>query len=191
MRKIVFLLILFCTVTSAYPASGNDDVTNGVINGTFVKSKAEQKAEDKALEDKLCGKPCPEFTLTDSDGKLWTNQTIRGKVTLINIWHIYCESCVSEAPLLNELMKKYPGANFLAVTFNTSQQVENATLKSKLAFHQLPDAVNFISKTGVVVTPTNLLIDKAGKIRYVIRGGSEKQQKLLNKRMKALSKEVL
>lgn len=191
MRRIVFLLLMFCSVGIAYSTVGNDDVTDGLANGIFRKSKAMLKAEDKALENKLCGKPCPEFTLNDSEGKLWTHRSIRGKVTLINIWHVYCEPCINEFPQLNELMKKYPEANFLSMTFNTPEQVEKVKLKNKLMYHQLFEAINFISKTGITATPTCLLIDKSGTIRYVFRGADEKQCKRIVKKMKELSKEEL
>ena len=187
MRKNFLLLIMLCSVFTSYSVQGSDDLGNG----EFKESKARQKADDKALENKLCGKPCPEFTLTDTEGKLWTNQNIKGKVTLINIWHIYCEPCIKEIPQLNELTKKYPAANFLSMTFNTSEQINEVIEKRHSLFHQLPNSINFISRTGVAVTPMSLLIDKTGKIRYVIRGGNEKQHKLLNKRLKELSKEVL
>ena len=96
MKKYLCVLIAFCSISAAYCTQVNNE------------SKAQQKADDKALENKLCGKACPEFALTDTEGRLWTNQSIKGKVTLINIWHIYCEPCIKEIPQLNELTKKYP-----------------------------------------------------------------------------------
>ncbi|WP_321518216.1 TlpA disulfide reductase family protein [uncultured Bacteroides sp.] len=187
MRKNFLLLMMFCSVFTVYSAQGSDDLGNGELK----VSKARQKADDKALEDKLCDKPCPEFALTDTNGKLWTNHSIKGKVTLINIWHIYCEPYIKEIAQLNELTEKYPEANFLSVTFNTPQQINEIIIKKHSLFHQLPNAINFISRTGISVTPTSLLIDKTGKVRYVIRSGSEKQLKLLNKKLKELSKEIL
>lgn len=191
MKKRLCLLMMFCCVSAAYCIPGGEEVKGIMANGEVKESKARQKAEDKALENKLCGKPCPEFALTDTDGKLWTNNGLKGKVTLINIWHVYCESCIRWMPQLNELMKKYPGTNFLSMTFNTSEQINETIIKKHPLSHQLPNAVNFISKAGISVTPMSLLIDKSGKIRYVIRGGEEKQYKLLSKRLKELSKEVM
>ena len=191
MKKFLCVLVAFCSISAAYCIQVNNESAEVGENGELKESKAMQKAYDKTLEDKLCDKPCPEFALTDTDGKLWTSQSIKGKVTLINIWHIYSEPCIKEIPKLNELTKRYPGANFLSVTFNTPEQVNKVIMKNHSLFHQLPNAINFISKTGISVTPMSLLIDKEGKIRYVIRGGTEKQYKLLNKRFKGLSKEGL
>ena len=75
------------------------------------------------------------------------------------------------------------------MTFNNSDQIEKIVAKNHPLFHQIPDAINFISKTGISFTPTSILIDKSGVIRCVVRGGDEKQFKLLNKRLKELSKE--
>jgi thiol-disulfide isomerase/thioredoxin len=189
MKKYFCVLIVFCSVSAAYCFQTNNDLSEFEVNGELTESKAKQKADDKALQDKLCDKPCPEFTLTDMGGKLWTDQNIKGKVTMINIWHVYCEPCIKEIPLLNELTKKYAGVNFLSMTFNNSDQIEKVVTKNHPLFRQIPDAINFISKTGISYTPMSLLIDKSGVIRYVVRGGDEKQFKLLNKRLKELSKE--
>lgn len=189
MKKIFCFLILFLCVTFGYTHCL--DNIDDFESGNLKESKAKLKADEKALQAKLCDKPCPDFALTDVDGKLWTNQNIKGKVTLIQVWHVYSEACIKEIVPLNELTKKYSGANFLAVTFNTSQQINSVLAKNHSLFRQLPDAVKFISKIGITFTPTSLLVDKAGHIRYIIRGGDKKQIKTLDKKLKMLSKETL
>ena len=87
MKKSFCALIVFCSVSAAYCFQTNNDLSEFEVNGELKESKAKQKADDKALQEKLCDKPCPEFTLTDTGGKLWTDQNIKGKVTMINIWH--------------------------------------------------------------------------------------------------------
>ncbi len=189
MKKIFCFFVLFLCLAFGYARCLNN--IDDFESGNLKESKSKLKADEKALQTKLCDKPCPDFALTDVEGKLWTNQNIKGKVTLIQVWHVYCEACIKEIVSLNELTKKYPETNFLAVTFNTSQQISSVLAKNHSLFRQLPDAVKFISKIGVTFTPTSLLIDKAGHIRYVINGGDKKQIKTLDKKLKMLSKETL
>lgn len=189
MRKLFLLLtVLYSTV-----ALSNESMVKSshlsIFEWLFGESNAKQKNDDKELEDRLCNKPCSSFALYDTSGKLWTEQTIKGKVSVIVIWHVYCKPCLKEIPQMNELVKRYNEVNFLAMTFNTEQQVKN-TLESKpCQVVHLTNALSFISNAGIVATPTKLLIDKRGIVRYIIRGGEEKQHKLLEKKIKELSKE--
>ncbi len=188
MRKLFFSFLLFWGFSSIGYAQISASGLKAFLFGSGKEVDARQKLEDKELEDKLCDKPCPQFAFTDTEGKLWTKQNIEGKVTLINIWHVYCAACITEIPHLNELIKAYPQANFLSMTFNTPAQIKKTVTENSFLFHHLTNAISFISKTGITATPTNLLIDKTGTIRYIIRGGGEKQYKLLNEKLKELSK---
>lgn len=187
MRKFLLLLsVLYSTV-----ALGNIDVKDhfSIKDWLFGESRTRQNEEDKELELLLCGKSCPAFTMTDVAGKLWTDQSIKGKVTVIVIWHVYCEACIKEIPRMNDVVSQYPEANFLAMTFNTEQQVKKVLAKKICKVTQLTNALGFISQIGVVATPTKLVLDKKGIVRYIIRGGGDKQHKQLLKRIKELSKE--
>lgn len=187
MRKLFLLLSVFCCTV----AFCNVDVKDrfSLKNWLFGETDARQKEEDKALELSLCGKLCPSFALYDTSGKLWTEQSIKGKITVLIIWHVYCQSCIKEIPVVNNMVKQHPEMNFFAMTINTDEQVNKAlTTKTSKVVH-LTNALPFISKIGVVATPTKLVLDKRGTIRYIIRGGEEKQQKILKKKLKELSKE--
>lgn len=187
MRKLFLLLsVLYSTV-----ALCNIDVKDrfSIKDWLFGESDARQKEEDKELELLLCGKSCPTFALTDVSGKLWSDQNIKGKVTVIVIWHVYCEACIKEIPKMNDVVKQYPEVNFLAMTFNTEQQVKKVLTTKPCKVTQLTNALGFISQIGVVATPTKLVLDKKGVVRYIIRGGGDKQHKHVLKRIKELSKE--
>lgn len=188
MRKLFLLLsVLYCTVALCNVRV--EDRSLPIKDWFKSESSSRQKSEDKELELRLCDKPCPAFALSDVTGKLWTDQNIKGKVTVLIIWHVYCEACIKEIPRVNELVSHHPETRFLAMTFNTDQQVKKALASKPCLATHLTNALGFISSAGIVATPTKLVIDKKGVVRYIIRGGDEKQQKLLVKKMKELAKE--
>ena len=58
------------------------------------------------------GKPAPELTLKDLDGKDISLAQYRGKVVLVNFWATWCEPCKVEIPELIELQQKYGAKGF-------------------------------------------------------------------------------
>jgi cytochrome c biogenesis protein CcmG/thiol:disulfide interchange protein DsbE len=58
------------------------------------------------------GKPAPDLTLKDLDGKDISLAQYRGKVVLVNFWATWCEPCKVEIPELIELQQKYGAKGF-------------------------------------------------------------------------------
>src|ERR1700740_1834669 len=58
------------------------------------------------------GKPAPDFTLKDLDGKNVELSQYRGKVVLVNFWATWCDPCRVEIPWLIEMQQKYSAKGF-------------------------------------------------------------------------------
>lgn len=126
--------------------------------------------------------PMPAFSLKDMDGKIWTEQSIIGKPTVINFWHTGCGPCIKEMPDLNEWITEYPEANYLSCTWNSLDVAKKVTDKVPFLFHNLVDGEPLFNTLHVIVTPATLVIDKDGIIRLIIIGASEQGRgKIINK----------
>jgi len=60
----------------------------------------------------LQGKPAPNFTLEDLNGKKVSLASYKGKAVLINFWATWCGPCKVETPWLVELRNKYAAQGF-------------------------------------------------------------------------------
>jgi cytochrome c biogenesis protein CcmG/thiol:disulfide interchange protein DsbE len=60
----------------------------------------------------LVGKPAPEFTLEDLNGKKVSLASYKGKAVLINFWATWCAPCKIETPWLIELRNQYAAQGF-------------------------------------------------------------------------------
>ena len=54
----------------------------------------------------------PEYQVTALDGQTVSLADYRGKVILINLWATWCEPCIEEMPLLEDLYQKFSQTDF-------------------------------------------------------------------------------
>lgn len=55
------------------------------------------------------GKPAPNLTFTDTNGKQLSLASFRGQTLLVDIWGTWCAPCIAEMPHLAALQKEYAG----------------------------------------------------------------------------------
>lgn len=107
------------------------------------------------------------FTVDDMSGNKISLADLQGKVVVLNFWFIACKPCQMEMPQLNDLVKKYANNKdviFLAVTFDQKQAVEKYLQKNTFNYRQIADARQLIEDVQVMAFPTNVVLDKQGKV---------------------------
>ena len=125
----------------------------------------------------------------DTTGRVWTKADIIGKPFVLNYWHTGCRPCIKEMPELNEWMKICPDVTYFSTTWNTAEQIKKIVENRPFLFTHIADELFFFNLFKVQVTPTTLLVDKKGIIRYWEEGTSEGKRAYLLDRLKELSAE--
>lgn len=116
--------------------------------------------------DKFIGKKLPFENLTDIKGNEFNIESLNGKPTLVNLWFVSCPPCIEEMPQLNELKKHYgERVNFLAVTFDKKQKVDDFLLNKSFDFTHIVDAQIEMNKLNNNSYPLNIYLDKDGIIK--------------------------
>ena len=113
------------------------------------------------------GRPAPDFTFPDLDGRKVSLSDFRGKVVLVNIWATWCPPCRDEMPSMQKLYDRFKGEDFelLAVSIDAEghKAVAPFMRKMNLTFPALLDPKEKIRGlykiTGV---PESFIIDKNG-----------------------------
>ena len=125
-------------------------------------------------EPELLGKPAPEFTLKDVDGREITLASLRGKPVLLDFWATWCEPCRVATPHIQALHDQYKDKSLIVLGIDTNESSETARkyfVDQKYTFANLLGSGNDVIKNyGANGIPLVVLIDKDGVVRYVRRG---------------------
>jgi peroxiredoxin len=119
------------------------------------------------------GKPAPDFTLTDINGKSHKLSDYRGKDVLLIFWATWCPPCRVEIPHLKEL-RKTTGQSDLAMLAISNEQVEKVrafAAEAQMNYTVLTDRGNLPSPYNTVsAIPSSFFIDRQGRIKIGTSG---------------------
>ena len=113
------------------------------------------------------GKPAPDFTFSDLDGRQVSLSDFRGKVVLVNIWATWCPPCRDEMPSMQKLYERFKGEHFeiLAVSIDADgrEAVAPFMQQMNLTFPALLDPEEKIrSLYAITGVPESFIIDRNG-----------------------------
>lgn len=160
---------------SIYEAVINQLVT-GFKGAPMVDAAYSQFLAIKAKRDAGAflapGKPAPDFTQNDVNGKPVSLSSLKGKVVLIDFWASWCGPCRKENPNVVKLYEKYKEAGFTVLSVSLDDNKTNwlaAIEKDKLVW---PNHVSDLKKWSNEVArlyqvsgiPFTVLVDKEGNI---------------------------
>jgi len=117
------------------------------------------------------GKPAPDFTLNDTNGKPLSLSSLKGNPILIDFWASWCPPCRKENPHVVKLYNEYKSKGFqiLGVSLdNNEAKWKKAIADDHLNWYQVSDLKGWKSEVaalyGVNSIPHTVLIDANGKI---------------------------
>ena len=161
-------------IALAVPASGQEQQQDNAARPAPVKFPGSfyftpRPPEYIAME----GKPAPELALTDFikvEG--FTNDDLKGKITVVDIWATWCGPCIAAIPKNNEIAAKYAdqGVVVLGVCSSSRGQETYAQAVQKHNI-QYPTAKDPELKTqkawNVKFYPTYAIVDREGVVRGI------------------------
>ncbi|MEW9797676.1 redoxin family protein [Alteromonas sp. CYL-A6] len=139
-------------------------------------------SDPRALDSQSTGKPLPAFALPDlmSPDTQYTPDDLKGDVTILNVWGVWCVTCAVELPYLTHL-KDTQGVRFVGLYFDQDIDPDFGTktlarvqqeVNRMLSRHGNPYAFNIYDvyrdtslDLGVTGAPEHFVIDADGVIR--------------------------
>lgn len=115
----------------------------------------------------------PAFALKTHDGKPLSSADLKGKVTVINFWGVWCAPCVLEMPEMQRLYDRYKDDPRVAiVTIDSGDTL--TTLKTYLERNRYTFPVlregEYVKTADIKSFPTTWFLDADGRIAFIKLG---------------------
>lgn len=140
--------------------------------GQSQAKKESGKAAEPAAQAATVGKPAPDFTLTDFDGKTWKLSDLKGKVVVLEWINFDCPVSLKCNPTMKTTSEKYAGQGvvWLAIdSTNFHKAADNAQFVKdrQLSYKILSDFDGTVGHTYAArTTPHMFVVNKEGVIAY-------------------------
>lgn len=116
----------------------------------------------------------PRFRAKTLDGETFTNDTVKGKVLLLQFWTTWCKFCRREQPLVDDINKEFTpkGLVLLAVSVGESKKTVKKYLEENPRSVRivLTEDTNLAALFAATAFPIYVAIDREGNIAGIQRG---------------------
>ncbi|TYB31941.1 MAG: TlpA family protein disulfide reductase [Candidatus Mcinerneyibacterium aminivorans] len=156
MKKILIGLVLVVLIFTGC-SGGNSQ------KGSETSEKAENQSAQKLSK-------LPSFELKDLDGEIYTEESFKNKVLLIDFWATWCPPCRKEIPGFINLYKKYKDKGLEVIGISLDEDINK--LESFVEEEQINYTVLIGNKEvaqafgGIQGIPTTFIVDRDGNVVF-------------------------
>jgi peroxiredoxin len=169
---MILRTLLFATCTFAASAGFAQKACFSDCSKLFANSKT--IGHPDSLLHALVGCPAPEIQADDLEGNRVHSKDLKQKVVVINFWFEACKPCIAEVEGLNRMVNEFRDKEVVFLAFGRDQpaDIQKFLTKKSFNYQHIPFAGDWADKFCVVAGwPTNLIIDKNGKLALIFSGG--------------------
>ena len=119
----------------------------------------------------LLGKPVPDFSATDLNGKPISLQDYRGKIVLLDFWAVWNSFCISDILNVKKIYDTYKDQGFdvIGVSLDTDEtKLRNYLQENQIPWRQIYSGQErqcpLVKQCNVKSIPARWLIDRDGKL---------------------------
>jgi thiol-disulfide isomerase/thioredoxin len=120
------------------------------------------------------GQPAPRFRAKTTSGETFNNDSIKGKVVLLEFWTTWCQYCHDEEPLVEQINRELSGKGLIVLAIDVAESKK--TVKKYLEQHPpacrivLTEDTNLAAMYQANSYPIYVAIDRDGNIAGEQRG---------------------
>lgn len=131
--------------------------------------------------------PAPRFHATSLDGEKYSNESLKGKVVLLQFWATWCKYCRGEQQIVDDLTQEFAdrglvvlGVNYLEPKKTVKKYLSQMPRACKIV---LTEDTNLVAMYHATSFPLYVVIDRDGNIAGTQKGagGAASLRRLLSK----------
>jgi thiol-disulfide isomerase/thioredoxin len=159
-------------MTTLKPATLPRALTSLLLLSLFCTMGASSTEKPRAKVKELA----PRFNATTTGGEKFNNDSIKGKVILLEFWTTWCGYCLQEAPLVDQLNDEFAKKGLVILAINVGESKK--TVKKYLDQHPrktrivLTDDTNLAAMFAAKSYPIYVVIDRDGNVAGTQRGAA-------------------
>jgi thiol-disulfide isomerase/thioredoxin len=121
-------------------------------------------------------KPAPRFRAKTTSGESFNNESVKGKVVLLEFWTTWCQYCHQEESLVEQINKEFADKGLIVLAIDVAESKK--TVKKYLEQHPracrivLTEDTNLAAMYQANVYPIYVVIDRDGNIAGEQRGAA-------------------
>lgn len=119
------------------------------------------------------GQPFISFSYKDTDNNGWNNQSVAGKVYVVNVWQSECGPCRGEMPILSTWKERFPDVVFLSASRHNTEEILPVVERHNFTWTHLQEASDIVALVGQQGFPLTIVVDKNGIVRFAKTGATE------------------
>jgi thiol-disulfide isomerase/thioredoxin len=145
----------------------------------FIEAAAKDPAQDAGFPLKSQG-PAPEYKVTDSEGRVFSSETMLSRFVLLDFWATWCPPCIRAVPVMRELAHHFPPAQLTVISVD-EEDADDVVWRRFIAEHKMDWAqvrdkgseVYFrfaLSVTPDLSLPRYVFLDRSNSVLHVYSG---------------------
>jgi cytochrome c biogenesis protein CcmG, thiol:disulfide interchange protein DsbE len=165
-------------------------ISSGITGCGGSKGETHTPADTGGGEQLPVGSAAPDLSIQTINGKgKISNDSLKGKVAIVDFWATWCAPCKTSFPKLEELSKKHSGkVEIVGVSVDDEKNgVADFAKENGATFAIGWDEGHSIAERWKVKSmPTTVILDASGNVRHVHAGFHDDEPELIAKELTAL-----
>lgn len=164
-----------------------DEVPEGALLLKQYRDRRPKRPDAEAAVPRLAvGDPFPAFEASDIDGRRWTNDDLKEKVAIFNLWFTGCGPCRAEMPELATWKAEMPDVLFFSSTYETAEEARPVLRAQGFDWTALVENRPFADLVGSGGYPLTIIVERTGRIAMIEQGTSPAQRSALKAKLQSL-----
>ncbi len=183
LEKVSCYRIVLSNLPDGYTANESYTASNTSRINISLKYNVVENTKDHSYADYKVGSTMWDFTVTDTDGNLYTLSKLLDdkKLVILDFWYVACSPCKAEFPYFEAVHQKYDDdITILAMNhFDSEESIKALREELEVTFPMVKEELGLRDAFDITNYPTTVMVNDSGKIVSIHRDAYASEEEFL------------